>query len=630
MCTWGKTPGKWLFNITVTDQNGKKPGFTQALMRSLWIWFSGLAMGIPVISIISLAANFKLLVETKSLPFDRKNGLIVEHGYHSTFKNILIVIIYGVFISYQITITPVDQEYSPIFNEQINERTYSEDAEYLNESGCSLMDKGEYLQAKEEFLKGLEICKNLELRDTLLNNLSWACYCLEEYEEALDYSQEGLKLGDNSSIEYTNYANALCALGNISEGEKAYRTAIDIDKNNAYALHGLGVLKYNNYCYDEAIPLFEKYTSIKRIDPEGWCYLGLSHLYNSNNMAKAKECLDKAYKLSSNDIFVIRSLCNYYSYVGEYKEAENLYAKALEENPDSYDLICSVASFYRNEGKYDRSIEFADRAIDCNKENYIAYGIKAGALFDLGKTDEAIDTINAMLGNNSQNADAYYAAGNIYKNAYKYKEAIESYTKALDLNPVHEDAIIGKIISLYWSKRYTACLNFAMEYESKVDNYLIQWYIGDVYSILMNSEKAIEYYKKALNMKENDADLLVSIGWEYYYLEDFNNALAYADKALEINESHNGAGNLKASINKRKSSIVEQVSEFIEDNYMYYKSNDKYEAIKNSLKGKASVSVPDIEELFNSVRKDDDQFSFILTGDYYKYYIALQQENTVE
>ncbi|NLY19011.1 MAG: tetratricopeptide repeat protein [Clostridiaceae bacterium] len=163
-----------------------------------------------------------------------------------------------------------------------------------------------------------------------------------------------------------------------------------------------------------------------------------------------------------------------------------------------------------------------------------------------------------------------------------------------------------------------------------MDNYLIQWYIGDVYSRLMNPEKALEYYKKALNRKEDVTSLLVSIGWEYYYLEDFDKASEYADRALKINENHYSADYLKTCINKRRSSIVEQVSEFIDKNYFYYKPNDKYQKIKNSLMGKSSVSVSDIEDLFNAARKDDDMFSFMLTGDDYKYYQALQLENTVE
>lgn len=426
-------------------------------MRSLWVWFFGIGMGIPGIIFLPLILNFRTLMDAKSLPFDKKNGFIVEHCRHTVYKIILIAVFYGFIISEIINTVPADQEHTPL----TNELAYSANAEYLNQLGYSLMEKGEYLQAKEMFLKGLEKSRSFATKDTLLNNLSWACYCLGEYEDALNYIRLGLELYDNSSIEYTNYANALYALGNISEAGNAYRTAINID-NNASALYGLGMIKYNDGCYEEAISLFEKYTFSEQNDPDGWCYLGLSHLYNNNNTAKAKECLDKAFKISSNDIFVISSLCEYYSYIGEYKEAEDLFLTALEENPDDYDLLCKIASFYNNEWKHDKAIEFADRAIGCNKENYNAYSVKAESLFALGKTEEAIDTINTMLASNSQDANIYYVAGDLYYNAYKYKDAIDYFNKALVLNPLHENAILRKICSLFYSKRYTACLNFAL------------------------------------------------------------------------------------------------------------------------------------------------------------------------
>jgi len=525
MCTWGKTPGKWIFSIYVKDQDGNKPGFIKALKRSLRVWFFGIGMGIPFISFLFLLRNFKILSEERILPFDRKHGLTVEHGYHGVLKNILIFLVYAIFVYYRIAVPFWNLEYTPIFNE----RLYFNSAEYLKQLGYSHMKKGEYPEARQKFLEGLENCTNLEIKDTLLNNLSWACYCLGEYEEALDYSKRALELGNNDAIEYVNYANALYALNNISEAEKAFQFANDIDNNNPYALYGLGLVKYDTYCFDEAIPFFEKYTSIEENDPYGWCYLGLSHLYGCNNMLKAKECLDKAYGLSPKDIFVITGLCNYYSYVGEYKEAENLYFKTLEENPDNYDLICNIASLYNDEGKHDKAIEFADRAIECGTKNYLPYRIKAEALFALGKDDEAIDIIDTMLADNPLDADAYYVAGDIYQDFYYYKHAVEYYTRA-----------------------------------------------------------------------------------------------------LETDSAHYGANTLKTYINKRKPNITEQVSEFIEVNYLYYKSNDKYQEIKNRLKDKASVSLSDIVDLFNAARKDGDMFSLILTGDDYKYYKDMQQVNTVE
>lgn len=50
----GNTPGKALLGIKVVDQNGKRLGFIQHLSRNFRMWFSGLALWIPVANLFTL------------------------------------------------------------------------------------------------------------------------------------------------------------------------------------------------------------------------------------------------------------------------------------------------------------------------------------------------------------------------------------------------------------------------------------------------------------------------------------------------------------------------------------------------------------------------------------------------
>lgn len=64
---------------------------------------------------------------------------------------------------------------------------------------------------------------------------------------------------------------------------------------------------------------------------------------------------------------------------------------------------------------------------------------------------------------------------------------------------------------------------------------------------------------KALVLDDKVVALLTSIGWEYYYIEDFANAGLYADKALQVDGSAYNAKELKKSIEKRQTNIIDQV-----------------------------------------------------------------------
>lgn len=628
LCTWGTTPGKWLFNVTIRNADGKKLGFVSALKRSIWVWSYGMGFGIPFITPLGLINQYRKLTKMKSTTWDRKLKLNVWHDYLQSIKTIIVVSTYSIIVIFLIIVPLADSMDEETMRVMLNNETPGS-ALSFNNNGYSLMDKGEYQKAKEQFLMGLDVHPSIELKGTLLNNLSWACLSLGEYEEALKYSKESLEINDLSSNTYCNYANALYMLGNNSEAEEAYKSALDLDKVNPYAYYGIGKLKYDDYAYKEAIDAFIEYTRLKKNDEDGWCYLGLSYLYSKDTL-KAKECLDKAMKISPENVFIISSMAYYYQYVDDSQKAEDLYKSALENNQDDYDLLYSAAEFYKDEEKYDEAIKYADRAINVDESRYKAYGIKAQTFFSQGEKQNAIDTIDLMIGNNPDNSYVYYVAGNLYNNEYEYKLAVENYDKALEMNPLNEYACIGKIRSLYNSKRYTACLKYALTVEDQFNNNEISWYIGNVYSRLSDSARALEHYKKAVDKNEEDAYLLMDIGWEYYYIEDFTNASLYADKALQLDDSNNNAINLKKSIEKRQINVIDQVTEFIEKNYMYYKSNASYDTLKNSLKVNQSEKIEDISKLFDLIHKDNDQFSFILSGEDYKRYLEYQSGKTVE
>jgi len=629
LSTWGTTPGKWLFNVTLRDNSRKKLHFIPALSRCLSVWFLGIGTGIPILCFIGMGVQYSKLTKTKATSWDAKRKHIIHHDYLRWVKTTIIVSIYAALVITQIIIPQMkwgaeigaNSTYQfPVFNA----------ASSANSKGNSFMNNGDFRNAKAQFLIGLKKNPDIDLKDTLLNNLSLACYSLEEYDEALKYSKEALATPDNDGVEYSNYGNALYALGEVSEAEKAYKKSLELDEYNAYAYYGLGQVKYYNYEYEEAIDAFDKYTGMKKNDSDGWCYLGLAYLYEDKNMSKAKECLEEALKLSPDDIFVINCMAKYYSYNGESQKAENVYISALEKNSCNYELICNIAEYYKNEEAYDEALKYIDRAAHIDPMEYEAHSIKAQIFFMQGEKQKAIDEVNLIIRQCPFESEAYETASDTYYNEYEYRLAVDIYNKALKLYPSNEKFIIGKISSLYYSKRYTDCLEFALEVENKFDNYEIPWYIADVYSRMGNSTKALEYYHKALDSNETDVSLLTSIGWEYYYCEDFLNAGLYADKALQIDNSSYNAKDIKKEIEKRRKDILDQVADFIEENYLYFKSNSKYDAIKNSLKANNSSDMEDIQKLFDVVHEENDIFSFVLYGENYKKYLEYESGNTIE
>lgn len=74
---WGKTPGKALLNVRL---KGEKFTFLRALQRSVLVWFRGLGMGIPGVSIITLLVAYQRLNLFRKTSWDRELNVSVEHA----------------------------------------------------------------------------------------------------------------------------------------------------------------------------------------------------------------------------------------------------------------------------------------------------------------------------------------------------------------------------------------------------------------------------------------------------------------------------------------------------------------------------------------------------------------------
>jgi|LSQX01.1.fsa_nt_gb tetratricopeptide (TPR) repeat protein/uncharacterized RDD family membrane protein YckC len=624
LCSLGTTPGKWLLNISIRDEYGKKLVPVKAFKRSLLVWLCGTWAGIPVLSVIGLVNSYTRLRKGITI-WDSKTPSIIKHNYLYPAKVLTTIALICVIGISQYIIPNYDDPY----DDQYPSKSFSE-AYNKNLEAEKQMEEENYEQAENLLFAALDANPSDNDKDIIYNNLSSVYYRTKDYLKSVDYIEKALNITPNTSVEYSNYGNILYDLGRNQQAEDAYKTAVKYSDTNPYSYYGLGLVNYDRYDYAEAKSMFFKYTGMVKDDPDGWIYLGLSCLYGENDTIKSKEYLDKALELAPANANTIDSMALYYDYTGAKDKAKNLYINALSDNPDDYDLLCYTANYHYYEGLADEAIKYADLAISKNDKDYCAYRIKANACYYNDNDEGAAEAVEKMLLSRQNDPVTYYIAGEIFHSANKYKLAIEHYEQAIEMNPLDFNSHIGIISSLHRRKRYKQCVSFALETEKKFTDANIPWYIGSAYSFLNDSDNAIIYYEKALEMDTDNEGILVDAGWEYFYNNDFDRAKEYANNVLEINSSNYSALNLKESVEKRQGNISESIAEFIEENYMYFQSNSEFDSIRENLKAKGNASNQDILELFSKAYKQDDMFSFVLYDDYYKQYLEMSEERTVE
>ncbi len=649
LSSFGTTLGKRAFGIKVTTEEGQNLSFSNSLSRTIKVWTVGLGLSIPYISIITRIIACAKYSKSSATFWDKNRFKVYQMNNVKTELSGSVVLI--VFIFYIITaigtnmedistsITSTENKVDKLFNEGkyeeiINIYETDMDKSSINDDlysiiGYSYMMVEDYQNAKEAFLSGVEVNSTIETLDTLYNNLSWACYNLHEYDEALRYSELGLELDPQSASEYVNYGNALLEFDREDEAIAAYEESLIYDEETKEALYGIGLIHYDRGNYENAIDYFGKYIAIEE-DAEVYCYLALSQLYLNNNVTNVVNYLTKASDLNPEAAMVQDTWVKYYNNVGDYSSVIELYEEKLVQDPDNYDLLCDIAEAYHNNNNTDFAFEHIDKAISLMPEEPHAYSLKARFCYSLNDYYKLDEIVNQMLAQASNEADALYNAGEIYYNTGEYLRAAQYYEKSIAINDASEESYEGAVAALYYAKRYTRCKNTALKALTKFNNVNINYYLAYVYSKLNYPDMAIYYYLIALDLTPNDVYLLTDIGWEYYYKQDYDEAAQWLMQALEQDSSIQRVNDLKAALAVKDQSLITQISKFLEDSYLYFKSTDNYNQVKERLISKKDPSIEDVYELVSTAYKSDDLFTYMLSGHDYRYYMAMNQERTVE
>ncbi|MBK1827680.1 RDD family protein [Haloferula rosea] len=103
LALFGTTPGKAIFRISIRNADGSKLSFGEALVRSLKVYYRGLGLGIPLVSLVTQITACTRLSNNGITSWDRDANLTVGHQTIQAWRWFLILlIIFGFFalISY--------------------------------------------------------------------------------------------------------------------------------------------------------------------------------------------------------------------------------------------------------------------------------------------------------------------------------------------------------------------------------------------------------------------------------------------------------------------------------------------------------------------------------------------------
>ncbi|BCH26208.1 tetratricopeptide repeat protein [Mesorhizobium sp. L-8-3] len=214
------------------------------------------------------------------------------------------------------------------------------------------------------------------------------------------------------------------------------------------------------------------------------------------------------------------------------------YALALE--PDNDQALLQLAGVAEMQKDAEEAIAFYRRIPVSSPLKHVSELQLGLNLADLGRHDEAIVHLKALLDGDPNDMRAYLALGGVYALKQDYRNAAQLYDKAVERlpNPVRENWNIFYQRGIAyerlkeWSK---AEPNFRKALELFPDQPQVLNYLGYSWvDMNTNLDEGLEMIQKAVDLRPSDGYIVDSLGWAYYRLGRFDDAVRELERAVSL------------------------------------------------------------------------------------------------
>lgn len=270
-----------------------------------------------------------------------------------------------------------------------------------------------------------------------------------------------------------------------------------------------GVLFFNSRQYSEALSCFTSAEKIKSSMPEIYFYIGRCY-EEKGSISLAIVNYKKAISLKQdNDLLV--HVGYLYGMRKDFDSALECFDEAMKTNPKN-----SQAYFYKGlvsmwSNNYVNAETNIKKAIDLKDDVELYYFYLAVVQEKKNRIPEAIDSLEKAIKANPKSSRSYNFLGFIYADKnIKIEESYQMIRKALEMEP-DNGAYLDSMGWVYYRKgEFRQALEYLLDAERKLrekksQDPIVYDHIGDTYLKLGRLKKAIEFWKKSIELEKNDS-----------------------------------------------------------------------------------------------------------------------------
>jgi tetratricopeptide (TPR) repeat protein len=233
---------------------------------------------------------------------------------------------------------------------------------------------------------------------------------------------------------YIANGKANLSMRKITDAQKNFDKAYELDPQNAEAISQLTTLSFDNHQFQKAIDFAQKCNACENTPR----VLGMSYYY-LEDYGKAEKYLKDAIAKNDKDAEAYYNLGRTYLELENNKSAILQYQKAVELDPTKSQWQYELGLLYYNQNDFKNSLKYFDLAAQNGyfkgNDFYENYGF---AQLYSGDSENGIKTLNIVMEHKPNNKELLNNIAHAFYDTKKYNEALDYFTKILNLD--HKDA----------------------------------------------------------------------------------------------------------------------------------------------------------------------------------------------
>lgn len=313
----------------------------------------------------------------------------------------------------------------------------------------------------------------------------------------------------------------------IGDAERNFKSILEKDPENNYALVGLGDAARKRTAHRDAVDYYRK--CLVYHPGNNYALFGLADCYKAlNQYQKAIEIWEQYLLHDNKNITVLTRIADAYRKVRDFRKSKAIYLRVLEmefDNPYAliglghlhYDfkeyrdalhywqrmvdaqgdlvdirVLTSIGNCHRKLKQFEMGVPYFEKALAKEQDNFYALFGLADCYRGTGEPQRSLDYWNRILDKDPRNKVILTRAGDAYRSMEKFEEAVDYYERALNIE-FDVYAVLGlATISRLQGKVDAAIESLCRLVQNDAKNYRLHYELAQCYLAKGEKRKAEE------------------------------------------------------------------------------------------------------------------------------------------